>query len=75
MVMRCNATLNGHLTIPTTACSYLFSLEGTLSEHQLDSMICSTHLDKYTLANDRHIAIADHFVFIWVSVLLCGTLE
>ena len=32
------------------------------------NMICSTHSDKYILGNDRHIAVADHFVFLWVLV-------
>ena len=32
------------------------------------SMICSPHSDKYILGNDRHIAVADHFVFLWVLV-------
>ena len=41
--------------------------------HWLGSTICSTHSDRCTLANDRQIAVADHFVFLWVSAL-CGTL-
>ena len=42
----------------------------------LVSMICSPHSDKYILGNDRHTAVADHFVFLWVLVLvLCGALQ
>ena len=56
-----------------------FKMNETVVEHVmywLDSMICSPHSDKYILGNDRHIALADHFVFLWVLVLvLCGTLQ
>ena len=46
-----------------------FKMNHTVVEHVvywLDSMISSTH-------SDRQIALADHFVFLWVSAL-CGTL-
>ena len=52
-----------------------FKMNQTVVDALIVSMICLTHSDKYILANDRHIAVADHFVLLWALVLLCGTLQ